>query len=126
MWLHNTITDPVNFESVMRTLVDYCFVEVQTAMQYYSMHQCVHDWAFAGLSSVIDTRYYWYAFDCVTGNINKVDCRSFGLLRYAQLVPHAIRLVHHRFQQDKLANDVTPDRIHRSMKEVVHSSRPSL
>lgn len=33
MWLQESIDDLVDFESVMGTLVDYCFVEVQTAAQ---------------------------------------------------------------------------------------------
>jgi len=65
----------------MRTLVDYCFVEVQAAAQCYSIHQRVRDWVSAGLNSDVDARHYWYVLGCFAASLDKEDWQSFGQLR---------------------------------------------
>jgi tetratricopeptide (TPR) repeat protein len=101
-WLLNVAVDLVDFENVMGTLVDYCFVEVHLGTLSYSMHACVHDWTFGGLNKVIDTQSYWYAFDCIANSINKEDWDFLGHLRYAHLAHHAARLARDRFVQGDL------------------------
>ena len=77
-WLHATIAEETSFESVMRTLVDYCLVEVQYTTYSYSTHGCVHDWTLGELNKTIDSQLYWYAFDCVAGSIDEDDWNTLG------------------------------------------------
>jgi tetratricopeptide (TPR) repeat protein len=115
-WMHKVIADDINFDGVMRTLTDYCFLEVQTALKSWSMHTCVHDWTAAALNKVIDAQHYWYAFDCVAASINEDDRDSFGQLFYARLAAHATRLVQDRFHRNNLMENIVPDRLHRASK----------
>jgi hypothetical protein len=86
-WLRKVVADDVEFESVMRRLTVYCFAEVRTSTQSWSMHTCVHDWLAA--NTVTDPQYYWYAFDCVAASIDEDDWDSLGHLNYARLATHA-------------------------------------
>lgn len=63
--LREVITGYINFDSVMRTLAEHCFLESQPKLKRWSMHTCVHDWVLARLNKTIDQQQYWYAFDCV-------------------------------------------------------------
>jgi tetratricopeptide (TPR) repeat protein len=109
-WLHEVIADD-NFARVMRTLTDYCFIEVQKSTKSWSMHNCVHDWTLAALNKDIDAEQYWYAFDCIVSSINKDDGDSLRHLSYAHLAAHATRLVQDRFRRNDLLNDIIPDRL---------------
>ncbi|KAK5263058.1 hypothetical protein LTR96_011509 [Exophiala xenobiotica] len=93
-WLREMISSDVEFESTMRKLTDYCFVEVQTSVASWSMHTCVHDWTFAALNQVVDEKQYWYAFDCVGTSVEQEDFDSLGHFRLTDLTAHAIRLGH--------------------------------
>lgn len=53
------------------------------------MHACVHDWTLAVGNRNIETAYYWYAFDGITGSIKTIDFDSLGFISYARLAPHA-------------------------------------
>jgi tetratricopeptide (TPR) repeat protein len=106
--------DDVNFKSAMRTLTNYCFLEVQTALKSWSMHTCVHDWTVAALNKAIDAQRYWYAFDCIAASISKDDQNSYGHLFYARLSTHATQLVQDRFCRDDLINDIMPDRLEKA------------
>ena len=86
----------------MGTLVDYCFVEVHSSTQSFSVHAGVHDWTLWGLNMVIDTRSYWYAFNCVANSIRDEDWEFLGHFRYAALAPHAVRLACDRFIQGSI------------------------
>ncbi|KAK5080183.1 hypothetical protein LTS08_008757 [Lithohypha guttulata] len=96
-WLVAVAGDSVEFGNVMRTLVDYCFVEVQSGTQTYTIHTCVHDWTLNGLNQQIESWSYWYAFDCVAESIVGERWEDLKHLPYAQFVPHAIRLAHSKF-----------------------------
>ncbi len=74
-WLYEVISRDVEFESTVRKLTSYCFLEVQTAVASWSMHTCVHDWTLAALNEVVDERQYWYTFDCVGASIEQEDMR---------------------------------------------------
>jgi tetratricopeptide (TPR) repeat protein len=107
-WLPEVVTDEVDFDGVMTTLTDYCFLEVQTATRSWSMHNCVHDWALAALNKVIDAQQYWYTFDCVSAYIDGVDWDSLGHLSHGRVAAHAARLVRHQF---RLMNGISPSRL---------------
>jgi hypothetical protein len=47
----------------------------------------------------IDTSQYWLAFDCVAGHVRLEDWDNLSALRYRRPTPHAVRLVHERFQR---------------------------
>src|SRR5271154_2503222 len=83
----------------MTTLVRYGLVEGHYQTGSYSLHVCVHDWTLDGLNRDIDTSQYWLAFDCVTGHIRLEDWDNLSALGYCRLTPHAVRLVHERFQR---------------------------
>jgi tetratricopeptide (TPR) repeat protein len=104
-WLHEIVADDVRFDSIMTTLAEYCFIEVQTALNTWSMHACVHDWTRASLKTATDTQKYWYAFDCILASINEDDWDYFGHLSYGHLAAHAARLVQYGFRQDDLTYD---------------------
>ena len=111
LWLHKVIAHAVNFDSTMRTLIDYCFVEVQAALRSWSMHSCVHDWTLATLNQVIDVQQYWYAFDCVAASIDEDDWDLFGHILYTRLAAHATRPVHHRFYRNGLTYHIDDTRL---------------
>jgi tetratricopeptide (TPR) repeat protein len=111
--------DDIHFASVMRTLTDYCFVEVQKATEQkvresWSMHNCVHDWTVAALNKVIDAQQYWYAFDCIAASIHEDDWSSFGHLSYARLAAHAAWLAQGHFWRNDLISDNLPNRLDKS------------
>ncbi|RMZ79634.1 hypothetical protein DV737_g3329, partial [Chaetothyriales sp. CBS 132003] len=98
-WLHRVICSDVEFESTMRRLTNYCFLEVQTSAESWSMHTCVHDWTLSALNLVMDEKQYWYSFDCVDALIAQEDFNSLGYFRLTDLTAHALRLGdvgHHR------------------------------
>jgi tetratricopeptide (TPR) repeat protein len=97
-WLLAVVTEPSDFEGVMRVLADYCFIEVQLKTQSFSMHSCVHDWTLAGLNKNVDSWSYWYAFDCTANSICDEDWDTFGQIQYAQLALLAVRLTHSKFE----------------------------
>ena len=43
LWLREIIINEINFNEVMNTLTDYCFVNVQAEQNSWSMHTYVHD-----------------------------------------------------------------------------------
>lgn len=107
-WLQDTLEDQTSFEATMAVLVDYCLVELQHFKQLYSMHNCVHDWTFGELNKAIAIDLYWYAFDCVSNNIDKNDQDMFDHAKYNRLSLHARRLTHSRFKNcDGLAPGIT-------------------
>lgn len=110
-WLQRLSSDRTEFESLMSSLVEYSFIEIQIATQSYTMHNCLHDWTLAVLNQSLDQKLYWYAFDCVAADINRSDRRSFATLRYASLAAHAIRIAHPRFLQDPLTDDIAACRL---------------
>ena len=63
------------------------------------MDDCVHDWIFGELNKAIAVDLYWYAFDCVSENIDEKDWDIFGCVKYNCLNQYAIRLAHVRFKQ---------------------------
>ena len=112
IWLRQSVTDQISFESVMRTLVDYCLVDVQSTTQSYSMHSCVHDWVLGELNRVVGPQLYWYALNCVVNNIDVNDWNILRYLRYARVSYHALRLTHHRFQQDSELDTLSSKQLH--------------
>lgn len=109
--LRELLSSQISFESAMSTLTRYCFVEAQNTTRSFSMHNCVHDWTLASLNKKSDKRLYWYAFDCVAATIDGADMGStLASLKYAYLTPHAARLTHRRFVQDRLLHGIEPDR----------------
>jgi Tetratricopeptide repeat len=110
-WLLDATGDPVDLESIMRTLVEYCLVEVQWTTKSYSMHACVHDWTLAGLNRMVDSDSYWYAFDCVANSIDPGEWEFLGHVRHARLAPHAARLAHDYFIKAGLLSEIADDRV---------------
>lgn len=107
-WLRELVVDDVSFQGVMGILTDYYFLEVHSASETWSMHNCVHDWTLAALNKNINHEYYWYAFDCVNAAISKVGMRYFVNIKFSRATSHATRLVQHRFLENDLFNDLTP------------------
>ncbi|GKZ63652.1 hypothetical protein AnigIFM49718_002793 [Aspergillus niger] len=108
-WLHQVIEDEVKFDSVMRVLTDYSFLEVQTSLKAWSMHRCVHDWTLAVLNRDVDLQQYWYAFNCIAESISKDgwEFDDFRHLPYSRLATHATRLVL-LHQHNNILYSVTP------------------
>ncbi len=98
-WVQELSADRLDFDSVMRMLVDYCLVEVHSAAESYSTHSCVHDWTLGELNQRVETELYWYAFDCVAVSGVDDEWELLGQTRYARVTRHAVRLVHQRFQE---------------------------
>lgn len=121
-WLGDMMSDYITFDSVMGTLVDYCFLEVPTEERKWSMHACVHDWTVAGLNKKPDVQQYWYAFDCVAGSININDHGSLAHVSYSHLAAHATWLVQLPFYKYKFILDMTPDRLDKAL-ELYHYFR---
>ncbi|KAL4986796.1 hypothetical protein BDW68DRAFT_120598 [Aspergillus falconensis] len=110
-WLHNVFADDITFNSVMKTLTNHCFLEVQTSMSSWSMHICVHDWTLTVLNKDLDPKQYQYAFDCIAGSIPSDISDSLGHLSFSRLGAHATRLVHQRFLQNNMLDEVLPDKL---------------
>lgn len=107
IWLQKLVADRIRFESVVRALAEYCFIEVQTAAASFSMHNCVHDWTLAVLNEALEADYYWYAFSCVANSIGKENSWDYlGQLRYAPLVPHALCLTQDRFSKYEPVHEI--------------------
>lgn len=98
-WLRLSLAEQISFDSVMRTLAEYCLVEVRHASRSYSIHSCVHDWTLGELNRTIKPWLYWYAFDCVASSLDKDDWNSLGQVRYNRTSRHGVRLIHGRFRQ---------------------------
>ncbi|KAK5425320.1 hypothetical protein LTR34_011248, partial [Exophiala xenobiotica] len=109
-WLRGVISSDVEFESAIRKLTNYCFLEVQTSAESWSMHNCVHDWTLAALNKVIDERHYWYAFDCIAASAKEDDVHFLDHVYFARLAAHAVWLVHCRIYRD-LLKSIIPDRL---------------
>jgi hypothetical protein len=99
LWFTELASDEFVFEDAMQILTRYCIVESHYQTGSYSLHMCVHDWALNGLNRDIDATQYWLALDCVAGNISLDDSDNLSAVRYRRFVPHAVRLMHERFQQ---------------------------
>jgi hypothetical protein len=96
----------------MRTLMNYCFLEVQTSVASWSMHTCVHDWTFATLNKVVDKSQYWYAFDCV-GILIQEDFDSLAHVQWADLTAHALRLGYVSDRRGEIMRGVIEGRLDR-------------
>ncbi|ERF75445.1 hypothetical protein EPUS_00238 [Endocarpon pusillum Z07020] len=108
-WLLDITSNLIDFEEIMRVLVEYCFVETQWTTKSYSMHACVHDWTLASLNKMVDSESYWYAFDCVAHSIDG-EWELLGHLRHARLAAHAARLGHDHFVQAGLLDIIADGR----------------
>jgi hypothetical protein len=97
-WFTELVSDESVFEDAMQTLTRYCLVESHHQSGSYSLHVCVHDWTLTSLNARIDTTQYWLAFNCLASHIGPDDLDNLSTLRYQRFVPHAVRLVHERFQ----------------------------
>jgi tetratricopeptide (TPR) repeat protein len=113
-WLHGMISSDVEFESTMRKLTSYCFLEVQTSVGSWSMHSCVHDWTFAALNKVVDEKQYWYTFDCVGASVEQEDLGSLGHSHLADLTAHALRLGHVNDHRGEVMDCLIDDRLGRA------------
>ncbi|KAK5202314.1 hypothetical protein LTR41_011941 [Exophiala xenobiotica] len=111
VWMQEVIAHEVEFEGIMRTLTDYCFLEVRTPLQSWSMHTCVHGWTLSALNQAIDVQQYRYAFDCVAEFIDKDDWDFLGHLNYTRLAAHATWLVQERFRKSDLKHGIVSDRL---------------
>jgi tetratricopeptide (TPR) repeat protein len=98
-WFTELASDEFVFEDAMQTLTKYCLIESHYQTRSYSLHVCVHDWTLNGLNRDINTSQYWLAFDCVAGHVRLEDWDNLSALRYRRFTPHAVRLVHERFQR---------------------------
>ncbi|KAL4935205.1 hypothetical protein BDV06DRAFT_133555 [Aspergillus oleicola] len=110
-WLYNMVDNDVSFDSVMKTLTDHCFLEVQTSMSSWSMHICMHDWTLTVLNKDIDSKQYWYAFNCVAASIPSDSMDSLGHPSFFRLTAHATRLVHQHFLQSITLDKAVPGRL---------------
>ncbi|EFR04926.1 kinesin light chain [Nannizzia gypsea CBS 118893] len=123
-WLRGVLDD-VAFDGAMGTLAKYCFLEAQTGdaqtqLGLWSMHSCVHDWTLATLNKDIDAEQYWYTFDCVAEAIGSVDdFETLNHLSHARLAAHATRLVHQRFLQNDLIDNIAIGRFKGAVKIAV-------
>ncbi|OQU98756.1 Tetratricopeptide repeat-containing protein [Cladophialophora immunda] len=115
-WLQKVMIDDIEFEGIMRTLKDYCFLEVQTTLQSWSIHACIHDWTFAILNKTIDVQDYCYAFDCVAASIDEDDLDSLGHVKYARLAAHGTFLVQERFRRNKVTENISSHRFEKAFK----------
>ncbi|KIW32510.1 uncharacterized protein PV07_04047 [Cladophialophora immunda] len=113
-WLRGVISSDVEFESTMRKLTNYCFLEVQTSVASWSMHTCVHDWTLATLNEVVDETQYWYAFDCVGASVEQEDFDSLGHFHLADLTTHALRLGYIHDRRGDVMEDLADDRLSRA------------
>lgn len=108
-WLLEITTAPDVFDSAVRVLVQYCFVDVHLTSQTYSIHQCVHDWTLNSLNETIDRAVYWYAFGCVVNLIPRGEWELLAQSQCAPMVPHAVHLTHTKFQST--LRDIKDDRV---------------
>ncbi|KAL4808134.1 TPR-like protein [Aspergillus unguis] len=105
-WLREVVHNRISLDGVMKTLADYCFLEVHTQSSFWSMHTCVHDWTLTVLNMTINTEKYWYAFNCVAGSIPSNSTKFLGHPSFSGVVVHATRLIHPRFFQAGILDDV--------------------
>ncbi|KIW99702.1 uncharacterized protein Z518_11115 [Rhinocladiella mackenziei CBS 650.93] len=110
-WLQDIVSNDVDFESVMRRLTAYCFLEVRVPLQSWSMHTCVHDWTLAALNTTIDVQQYWYAVDSVGASVDEDDWQILGHLKYTRLVAHARWVAQDRFCGHGLGDNIVLDRL---------------
>jgi tetratricopeptide (TPR) repeat protein len=113
-WLREVIADDVNFDGVMGVLAEYYFLDVHQTSESWSMHNSVHDWTLAALNKEIDAKHYWYAFDCISASISDGNANSFANLLYSPLAAHATRLVHQRFCENDITNDIPTHQLHQA------------
>lgn len=107
-WIHDLVSDDVNFEGAMKALTEFSFLEVHPALGSWSMHNSIHDWAVARFNQEIEEPCYWYAFDCIHSFIEDLDMDSFGHIRFSRLASHARQLVQEQSRQcDTIANSST-------------------
>src|ERR1700722_15418756 len=98
-WFEELVSDRLIFEGAMRTLVDFCLVEVHVETGSYGLHTCVHDWTLDALNRPIDHSQYALAFDRVVSMVSDIDLDSVSTVtNRRRLAAHAIRLDHDRFQ----------------------------
>jgi tetratricopeptide (TPR) repeat protein len=123
-WLYGVVSSDVAFESAMRTLTDYCFLEVQVSSSSWSMHMCVHDWTIATLNhdQATTKTQYWYAFDCVGALAEEKGWDSLANVGLSDLAAHARRLEHVYRNHSKAIEHVIPSRINRteSIAKLLH------
>lgn len=130
-WLQEVAGDRIGFENVMGILADYCLIEDQPGTDFYSMHNCVHDWTLACLNQVQSEQMFWYAVQCVTNSVDMDDWESLGQLRYARVTLHAQRcsikqfqwLTNHAFSSDHLKQIVSIADILRSQIQYATAER---
>jgi hypothetical protein len=110
-WFTELASDEFVFEDAIQTLTRYCLVESHHQTGSYSLHVCVHDWTLTGLNAQTDTTQYWLAFNCLASHIGPDDWDNLSALRYRRFVPHAVRLLHERFQKvGKRLPDISAER----------------
>ncbi|KAJ6118982.1 hypothetical protein N7471_013602 [Penicillium samsonianum] len=110
-WLHEVITDDVNFNGVMGILAEFYFLDTQQTSGSWSMHNCVHDWTLAVLNKDIDANHYWYVFDCISASVKDDNADDFANLSYSRLAAHATRLVQERLCTNDVIFNLTPHRL---------------
>ncbi|KAL2870888.1 TPR-like protein [Aspergillus lucknowensis] len=109
-WLRELVHNQISLDSAMKTLADYCFLEVQTQQRSWSMHMCVHDWTLTVLNKAIDSQKYWYAFECVAGSIpDNTEYLEHSSL--SGIAVHATRLIHPRFVQAGILDNIEESRL---------------
>jgi tetratricopeptide (TPR) repeat protein len=115
-WLYGVVSSGLAFESAMRTLTDYCFLEVQVSSSSWSMHMCVHDWTIATLDhdQATTKTQYCYAFDCVGALAEEEDWNSLASVGLSDLAAHARRLEHVCRNHSEAIEHVIPSRMNRT------------
>ncbi|KAJ5771463.1 uncharacterized protein N7511_003514 [Penicillium nucicola] len=106
-WLHEMITDDVNFNGVMGVLAEYYSLDTQQTSGSWSMHNCVHDWTLAVLSKDIDAKHYWNVFDCIFASAKDGHEDDFANLPYSPLAAHATRLAQERLSTNNVIFNLT-------------------
>lgn len=99
-WLRQTISNKSTFIEAMRTLTDYCFLEIHSTSESWSIHNCVYDWTLAALNKEFDPHACWYAVKCIDVRIVDIDEFRLQSTQYSCLAAHATRFAIERFLQE--------------------------
>lgn len=103
-WIEVSKSRP-RFKRAMSMLHDYSLLEVRPGG--YSLHTCVHDWTLEHLNADTDVERYRIAVYSIAQSVT-YSAQADYWAKNQLLLPHARRLLHHRFRATLTGSCIAP------------------
>ncbi|KAB8360911.1 hypothetical protein FH972_024644 [Carpinus fangiana] len=118
-WFRDITSSRVKFNSAMKKLQDYSFVEIDDEKQSYSMHSCVHDWTLEDLNGQVNEQLFNISVACLASLLPTERIPSYWSV-ISRLEGHGSRILHYRMRELGVSTEPHDVKIYFSLACMFH------